>query len=318
MNILHTGIMSALELRSGYFQMAVNPSDIVKTAFVTKNGTYAFRRMPFGLSWAASNFQKAIDIIIKPLIGKFVSVYMDDVIISYSSFTQNVKHLKEIFRLLREAGLTLNKGKCKFVCEELKYLGLIINKEGIKTDETKVQAIVEKKPPHNSKEVSKFLGMSHCNGSSGFDRVQRSSIDSRDGKKKGTNHSLTKFRKKSRREETVSPTTSGYNLILRVGKREESRPIIERKTQQGGPVRSRKGRERNGSPYIKEQTRSSNKNARRGGDQQRQDQERRGTCTKKSLSLEVLVGNANYKSYEPGCIVSYYILSNTWSEEFLQ
>ncbi|GFU91109.1 retrovirus-related Pol polyprotein from transposon 297 [Trichonephila clavipes] len=85
---------------------------------------------------------------------------MDDVIISSPSFTQHVKHLKDVFRLLHEAGLTLNKDKCKFGCEELKYLGLIINKEGIKTDGTKVQAIVEMKPPHNSKEVSKFLGMS--------------------------------------------------------------------------------------------------------------------------------------------------------------
>ncbi|GFW54046.1 uncharacterized protein TNCV_3828541 [Trichonephila clavipes] len=146
--------------------------------------------------------------------------------------------------------------------------------------------------------------------SSGFDRVQRRSNDSRDGKKKGykranesrsgrperkvqkgskhrvnksalssnyrTNHNLTKFRKKSRREETVTPTTSGYNLRPRIGKREESRPTIERKTQQGGPIRSRKGKERNDGPYIEERTRSSNKNARRGGDQQRQDQERRG------------------------------------------
>ncbi|GFU78892.1 retrovirus-related Pol polyprotein from transposon 297 [Trichonephila clavipes] len=116
--------------------------------------------MPFGLSGVAPNFQKAIDIILKPVMGKFVNVYMDDVIISSPSFTQHVKHLKEVFRLLHEAGLTLNKDKCKFGCEELKYLGLIINKEGIKTDETKVQAIVEMKPPHNSKEVSKFLGMS--------------------------------------------------------------------------------------------------------------------------------------------------------------
>ncbi|GFX69626.1 retrovirus-related Pol polyprotein from transposon 17.6 [Trichonephila clavipes] len=108
--------MSALDLRSGYFQMAVNPSDIVKIAFVTKNGTYAFRRMPFGLSGAAPNFQKAIDIILKPVIGKFVNVYMDDVIISSPSFTQHVKHLKEVFRSLHEAGLTLNNDKCKFVC----------------------------------------------------------------------------------------------------------------------------------------------------------------------------------------------------------
>ncbi|GFW30816.1 retrovirus-related Pol polyprotein from transposon 297 [Trichonephila clavipes] len=163
MNISHTGIMSALDLRSGYFQMAVNPSDKVKFAFVTKNGSYAFRRMPFGLSGAAPNYQKAIDIILKPVIEKFVNVYMDDLIISSPSFTQHVVHLKEVFRLLHEAGLTLNKDKCKFGCKELKYLGLIINKERIKTDETKVQAIVEMKPPRNSKEVSKFLGMSQCN-----------------------------------------------------------------------------------------------------------------------------------------------------------
>ncbi|GFX83447.1 retrovirus-related Pol polyprotein from transposon opus [Trichonephila clavipes] len=381
MNIPHRGIMSALDLRSGYFQMAVNPSDIVKTAFVTKNGTYAFCRMPFVLSGAAPNFQKASDIILKPVIGKFVSVYMDDVIISSPSFTQHVKHLKEVFRLLHEAVLTLNKYKCKFGCEELKYLGLITNKEGIKTDEAKVQAIVEMKPPRHSKEVSKFLGMSQwkCdeteigtgssdNGSlrdesSGFDRVQRRSNESRDGKKKGSevkreleekglsfrnnqgykrsnesrsgvperkvqngsehrvnkrnlssndsNSMLPRLRKRKRREETVTPTTSGYNLRPRKGKREQSRLTIGRKTQQGGPVRSRKGRERNDSPHIEERTRSSNKNARRGGNQQRQDQERRGTCTKKSLSLEVLVGNANYTSHKNQVVSFLFIFFRT-------
>ncbi|GFY25665.1 uncharacterized protein TNCV_2487851 [Trichonephila clavipes] len=124
--------------------------------------------------------------------------------------------------------------------------------------------------------------------SSGFDRVQRRSNESQDGKKKGS--------EKSRKEETVTPTTSGYNLRPRNGKKVDSRSTIERKTQQGGPVRSRKGRGRNDSPYIEERTRSSNKNARRGGDQQWQDQERKGACTRKSISLEVLVGNANYKS----------------------
>ncbi|GFW70188.1 uncharacterized protein TNCV_4467471 [Trichonephila clavipes] len=121
-------------------------------------------------------------------------------------------------------------------------------------------------------------------------RVPKRALSSNDR----TNNNLPKFRKKSRRVETVTPTTSGYNLRPLNEKRVESRSTIERKTQQGGPVRSRKGRERNDSPYIEELTRSSNKNARRGGDQQRQDQERTRTCRKKSLSL-VLVGNANYK-----------------------
>ncbi|GFX91022.1 uncharacterized protein TNCV_2283141 [Trichonephila clavipes] len=142
--------------------------------------------------------------------------------------------------------------------------------------------------------------------SSGFDRVQRRSNESQDGKKKGsevkreleekglsfkndqgperkiqkgsehrvpkralssnykTNSNLPKFRKKSRREETVTPTTSGYNLRPRRGKRVEYRPTIERETQQGGPVPFRKSRGTNDNPYIEEQTRSNNKNARRG------------------------------------------------------
>ncbi|GFW37815.1 retrovirus-related Pol polyprotein from transposon 297 [Trichonephila clavipes] len=111
MNIPHTTIMLALDLRSEYFQLAVNPSDIAKTTFVTKNGTYEFRRMPFGLSGVAPNFQKAIGIILKPVVRKFVNVYMDDVTISSPSFTHHVEHIRQVFRLLKEAGLTLNKGK---------------------------------------------------------------------------------------------------------------------------------------------------------------------------------------------------------------
>ncbi|GFT48563.1 retrovirus-related Pol polyprotein from transposon 17.6 [Trichonephila clavipes] len=88
-NIPHTNVMSTLDLRSGYFQLAISPKDIEKTAFITRNGTFAFLRMPFGLSGAAPNFQRAIDIILQPVIGRFVSVYMDDVIITSPSFTDH-------------------------------------------------------------------------------------------------------------------------------------------------------------------------------------------------------------------------------------
>ncbi|GFY32844.1 retrovirus-related Pol polyprotein from transposon opus [Trichonephila clavipes] len=115
--------------------------------------------MPFGLSRAAPSFQKAIYNILKLVIGRFASVYMDDVIISSPSFTHHVEHLREVFRILQEAGLTLNKKKCKFGYDKSKYLGLIIIKNGVTTVETKVRAIIEMRPLKNSKEVSKFLGM---------------------------------------------------------------------------------------------------------------------------------------------------------------
>ncbi|GFV45924.1 retrovirus-related Pol polyprotein from transposon 297 [Trichonephila clavipes] len=158
-NIPHTGVMSTLDLKSGYFQLAISPKD---TAFITRNSMLAFLRMPFSLSGAAPNFQKAIDIILKSVIGRFVSVYMDDVVITSQSFNEHLDHLNQVFTLLRDAGLTLNKEKCHFARNKLKYLGLLISKEGIETDNSKVKAITEMKPPKNSKEVSKFLGMVGC------------------------------------------------------------------------------------------------------------------------------------------------------------
>ncbi|GFW50959.1 hypothetical protein TNCV_3592411 [Trichonephila clavipes] len=121
---------------------------------------------------------------------------------------------------------------------------------------------------YNGDEMSrKMVGRTRKEGSE--HRVHKRTLSSND-----TNSVLPKNRKKSRTEKTVTPTTSGYNLRPRNRKGVESRPTIERKTQQGGPVRSRKGRGRNDSPYIEERTRSSNNNTRRGGDQQWQDQER--------------------------------------------
>ncbi|GFU17921.1 retrovirus-related Pol polyprotein from transposon 17.6 [Trichonephila clavipes] len=68
-NIPHTTNMSSLGLKSGYFQLTVSPSYVVKTVFDTENGAYAFRRTPFRLSGVAPNFQKVIDMVLKPVIG---------------------------------------------------------------------------------------------------------------------------------------------------------------------------------------------------------------------------------------------------------
>ncbi|GFU60331.1 retrovirus-related Pol polyprotein from transposon gypsy [Trichonephila clavipes] len=135
-NISYT-TMSTLDLKPGFFQLAINPRDIEKTTFITRNGTFAFLRMPFGPSGVVSNFQKAIDIILNLVLGPFVRCYMDDVIITSPSFTEHIYHLNQVFTLLRDAGLTLNKEKCHFALDKLKYLGLIISKYGIKIDNNK-------------------------------------------------------------------------------------------------------------------------------------------------------------------------------------
>ncbi|GFV80671.1 uncharacterized protein TNCV_4618331 [Trichonephila clavipes] len=118
--------------------------------------------------------------------------------------------------------------------------------------------------------------------SSSFESVQRRSNESQ---------------KKGLTEETVLPSTSWYNLRPRKGTKVEFRPTIEMKTQQGGPVRARNSREKHYSPYIEEQARSGSKNTRRRGSQQQNGQKRKGGAnTNRSLSLEVLVRDVNYKS----------------------
>ncbi|GFX25607.1 uncharacterized protein TNCV_2082421 [Trichonephila clavipes] len=107
---------------------------------------------------------------------------------------------------------------------------------------------------------------------------------------------LQKYSRKRAKQDKIAVGMNRYNIRPRGGIEVESRLNMERKTQQGGPVRSRKGRGRNDSPYIEERTRSGNRNARRRSDPQREEQERKGASTRRSLFLEVLVGNANYKS----------------------
>jgi len=71
--------MSFLDGFSGYNQVLVNPDDQLKTTFRTKWGTYAYRKMPFGLINAGATFQRAMDITFKGLINKSVVIYLDDI-----------------------------------------------------------------------------------------------------------------------------------------------------------------------------------------------------------------------------------------------
>ncbi|GFY22311.1 uncharacterized protein TNCV_3299521 [Trichonephila clavipes] len=136
--------------------------------------------------------------------------------------------------------------------------------------------------------------------------VQRTSEEAEEGAKTSqgekrqltlsNNSELQSPRKRYRGDEIVTPSTSGYNLRPRRGAKVESRSTIEMRTQQGGPVRARESQENHYSPYIEEQARPSSKNTRRRSSQQQNRQERKGGVnSNRSISLEVLVGDVNYK-----------------------
>ncbi|GFS97940.1 uncharacterized protein TNCV_2018781 [Trichonephila clavipes] len=191
------------------------------------------------------------------------------------------KKKSEVKRELEEKGLSFKNDQGEKLTNKINKRGPLI--KSIPSPWSEKSRMIKR-----SKNERLGYKRSHESRSGGPERKIKKGSEHREPKRDlssnyRTNYNLPKFRKKSRKEETVTPTTSGYNLRPRNGKRVESRPTIERKTQQGGPVRSRKGSGRNDSPYIEERTRSSNKNARRGGDQQRLDQERKGAWKRKVL-----------------------------------
>ena len=103
-----TKYFSTLDLKSGYWQIEMHPESREKAAFVTHNGLYEFNVMPFGLTNSGASFQRLMGHILRGLEYRFALIYIDDIIIFSKSIDENVTHLEEVFRRLREPNVKLN------------------------------------------------------------------------------------------------------------------------------------------------------------------------------------------------------------------
>lgn len=136
----------------------VREEDQFKTTFTTKCGTYAYKKMPFGMSNAGATFQQAMDMAFKGLINKIVLVYLDDITVFSKNVTDHLFHLKKVFQRCRRFKVSLNPKKCVFLAHEGKFLGHIISREGLTIDPERVEAIRTLPLPHHKKSLQSFLG----------------------------------------------------------------------------------------------------------------------------------------------------------------
>ena len=157
-NISGCKYISMFDLRSGFLQIGVAEEDRPKTAFSTGRETYQFRKMPFGLVNAPSSFQKVMNHLFKEFIDRFMNVYIDDVVCYSKSFDEHLSHLEQIFKQLEKYDLKLHLEKSKFICDQVKFLGFIVNGESIKPDPHRCDAIKEIPEPSRVKELQSFLG----------------------------------------------------------------------------------------------------------------------------------------------------------------
>ena len=114
---------STLDLASGFWQIEIEPGDQEKTAFIVENDLYHFRKLPFGLCNSPSTFMRAMNYIFGDLIGKILYVFLDDIIITSSTFEAHLENLQKVFDRLREVGLKLKPNKCHFLQKEIDFLG---------------------------------------------------------------------------------------------------------------------------------------------------------------------------------------------------
>lgn len=158
-NLRNARFLSTIDLKSAFWQIELEEASKEKTAFaVPGRGLFHFKVMPFGLINASQSQQRLMDILFHVLEGKVWS-YLDDIVVCSNTFDEHLAILKRVMNILKNAGLTINVDKCKFARSSLRFLGYIVDKEGLRTDPEKVSAIMNFPKPKNITELKRFIGI---------------------------------------------------------------------------------------------------------------------------------------------------------------
>ena len=152
-------VFSKLDANSGFWQIPLAEKSKLLTTFITPNGRYCFNKLPFGISSASEHFQKRMSQILAGLDG--VLVLIDDILVFGKDQEEHDARLEAVLQRLKTANDTLNREKCEFSKPHITFLGHYIDKDGIRQDPEKTDAITKMKSPTSVPELRRFLGMAN-------------------------------------------------------------------------------------------------------------------------------------------------------------
>ena len=141
---------------SGYNQISIALEDQEKTTFTCPYGTFAFRRMPFGLCNAPTTFQRCMMSMFSDLVEEVMEIFMDDFTVYRSSFDHFLNNLETMLQRCKDKQLALNWEKCHFMVTKGIVLGHKISTTGLEVDQSKVLIIKTLAPPTTVKGIRSF------------------------------------------------------------------------------------------------------------------------------------------------------------------
>jgi len=154
-------IYTKIDLQHAYHLVRIAKGDEWKTAFRTRYGAFEWSVMPFGLTNAPATFQRFMNDVFSNLLDMCIVVYLDDILIYSDDITQHRKHVKEVLKRLRKAGLYVKAEKYEFHSDSVEYLGYILSPSGLTMSDAKVKTIQKWPEPKKVKNIQSFLGFAN-------------------------------------------------------------------------------------------------------------------------------------------------------------
>ena len=151
-------LLSFMDAFSGYNQIKMNEEDQERTSFVTSQGLFCYKVMPFGLKNIRATYQRLMNKMFTHQIGRNVQIYVDDMLVKSLRENNHLDDLQETFDTFWSYNMKLNPSKCVFRVTARKFLGFMVSQRGIEVNPEKVWAIMDLGPPRTMKKVQSLNG----------------------------------------------------------------------------------------------------------------------------------------------------------------
>lgn len=151
-------LLTFMDMFSGYHQIQMLEEDQEKTTFITSQGLYCYRVMPFELKITEATYQRLVNQMFSEQIRRNMEVYVDDMLVKSREVKIHLDDLKENFETLKWYQMKLYPAKYAFKVSSGKFLSFMVSQRGIEANPEKMKAILEMTSPRNIKEVQRLTG----------------------------------------------------------------------------------------------------------------------------------------------------------------